>query len=99
YRTSEGVDIIASTDTAGGDYVVNNFQTGEWMAYTVNVASAGTYEIAVRAANRYASGPAFHIEVDGVNVSGSVNVPQTADWSTFQWVAKAGINLTAGQHV
>src|SRR2546421_6440382 len=48
YRTSEDVDIIASSDALGGGYVVNNFQNGEWLAYTVNVATAGTYDITLR---------------------------------------------------
>jgi hypothetical protein len=34
-----------------------------------------------------------------VNVTGSVAVPKTANWSTFQWVGKQGVNLTAGKHV
>ena len=37
YRPNEGVSIIA----AGSGYVVNSFQTGEWLAYTINVAQAG----------------------------------------------------------
>src|SRR4051812_8008978 len=51
YRTAEDVDIIVSSDPQGGGYVVNNFQTGEWMAYTVTVASAGTYNVGVRASS------------------------------------------------
>ena len=49
YRTSEGVDIVASNDPAGGGYVVNNFQNGEWLSYTINVPAAGNYDIDVRA--------------------------------------------------
>lgn len=100
YRTSESVDIIASTDSQGGGFVVNNFGTGEWLAYTVNVATSGNYDFAVRASNNYGSGtPAFHIEVDGANVTGSVPVPKTGGWNTFQDVVKQGIPLTAGTHV
>ena len=63
YRTSESVDIIASCDPAGGGYVVNNFQTGEWLNYTVYVPVAGTYEIDLRGASNYGTGAAFHVEV------------------------------------
>jgi hypothetical protein len=100
YRTQEDVDIVASADGQGGGYVVNNFQSGEWLAYTVNLPAAANYDIAIRAANNYASGtPTFHVEVDGVNVTGSVAVPRTGSWSSFQWVEKQGISLGAGAHV
>src|SRR5689334_8251547 len=51
YRTKEGVDIIVSPDSAGGGYVINNFQTGEWLAYTINVTSSGPYDIMLRASS------------------------------------------------
>src|SRR5437899_6055710 len=98
YRTSEDVDIIVSSDSAGGGYVVDNFETGEWLAYTVNVASSAQYDIALRVTSGF-SNSAFHIEIDGVNVTGSVVVPNTGGWSTFQWVTKPGVPLTAGKHV
>jgi uncharacterized protein YaiE (UPF0345 family) len=99
YRTSEGVDIYSSTDPAGAGYQVQNFQTGEWMSYTVSVAASGNYDIGIRASNNYSSNCAFHIEVDGVNVTGSVKVPVTGSWTTYQLVGKQGIALTAGTHV
>src|SRR2546425_158036 len=51
YRTSEDVDIIASSDSAGGGYVVNNFETGEWLIYTINVQTSGFYGLELRASN------------------------------------------------
>ena len=101
YRTAEDVDIIASSDPQGGAYAVNNFQTGEWLAYTVEVPADGNYDVAVRASNNQASAAAFHIEVDGLNVTGSeaVSVPNTGSWNTFQWVGKQGVSLKAGTRV
>ena len=99
FRTTEDVDIIASTDTAGGPYAINYFQTGEWLAYTVNVAETKNYDLAIRASNNQATAAAFHIEVDGANVTGSISVPKTGSWTTFQWFGKQGVPLTAGKHV
>src|SRR5207245_3276339 len=42
YRLSEDVDIIQPSP---GVYVVNNFETGEWLEYTISVTSAATYKI------------------------------------------------------
>src|SRR5204863_494932 len=87
-----------SSDSAGGGYVVNNFETGEWLNYTVNVQTATNYDIELRVSSQFSTS-AFHVEIDGQNVTGSVVVPNTGNWNTFQWVGKKGIALTAGQHV
>src|SRR5205809_1031758 len=98
YRLSEDVDIIVSTDSAGGAYVVGSFETGAWLAYTINVAASAQYDIEIRASSGFPNS-AFHIEIDGVNVTGTIVVPNTGGWSTFQWVGKKGVALTAGVHV
>jgi len=98
YRTGD-VDIIVTRDPAGGGFVVNNFDTGEWLEYTVDIAAAGQYEIAIRTANGGATPTRFRVEIDGANVTGSVPVPTTGGWSVYQWVAKRGVSLPAGQHV
>lgn len=98
YRTAESVDVIASCDAQGGGYVVNNFHSGEWLAYTIDVPTAGNYAIAVRAASNYPSG-AFHVEIDGANVTGAITRLNTGSWCTFQWFGRTGIPLTAGRHV
>src|SRR5437867_707725 len=91
YRTTEDVDIIASSDAAGGNYVIWNFDTGEWMAYTINVTQSGVYRIDARVSSGL-TGSAYHVEIDNVNVTGSVPVPNTGGWSIFQDVGKGGIN-------
>jgi hypothetical protein len=37
--------------------------------------------------------------VDGVNVTGTLAVPNTGGWQTYTTVTKTGVNLSAGQHV
>jgi hypothetical protein len=98
YRTSEDVDIVASRDPASGGYVVNNFETGEWLSYTVNVQAAGNYNIELLVSSEF-SNSAFHVEIDGLSATGTIRVPNTGSWGTFQWVGKQGVRLTAGQHV
>src|SRR5439155_8165405 len=98
YRPNEDVDIIVSSDSAGGGFVVNNFETGEWLNYTINVQSATNYDIELRVSSQFSTS-AFHVEIDGQNVTGSVVVPNTGNWNTFQWVGKKGLALPAGQHV
>jgi len=95
YRPQEDVDII-SPYTDG--YVVNNFETGEWLAYTIDVSQAGVYRLETLASSEF-EGSRWHMEIDGVDVTGPVTVPNTGSWRTFEWVGVGGVSLTAGRHV
>jgi hypothetical protein len=94
FRTTESVDIVTSSE----GNAVNNFETGEWLTYTINVAQAGIYDLAIRASNDW-PGAAFRLEIDGQDVTGSVAVSSTGSWNTFAWFMKPGVLLSAGQHV
>jgi hypothetical protein len=96
YR-STGVDIQATTDSGGG-YNVGWIAAGEYLKYTVSVGTSGTFSMEARVASIY-TGMRFHVEVDGVNVTGTMISPNTGNWATFQSVTKTGINLSAGGHV
>jgi|GEM_PF-173389 len=97
YRTSDGVDIEGTGD-AGGGYDIGFTSAGEWLKYTVNVASTGTYTFQARLATT-ATGNTFHVEVDGLNISGSITVPSTGAWQTYENVSFTTPTITAGQHV
>lgn len=97
FRTSENVDIIGQTGNSSG-FVVNNFETGEWLEYTINVATGGTHTIELHVSSQFTTSR-FHVEVDGANVTGTVAVPNTGTWGSFQWVMFGGVNLSVGQHV
>ena len=58
----------------------------------VNVAAAGTYAIDVRVASNGAGGT-FHIEVNGVDKTGPMAVPNTGGWQVWKTVTKTGVAL------
>ena len=91
------VDIVAAPGNATG-YVVNNFQSGERLSYTINVAQAGVYRIEAFVSSEFTDSR-WHAEIDDVDVTGPMAVPSTGWWGTFQWFGKDGVSLTAGQHV
>ena len=95
YR-ADGVDIQATTDADGG-FNVGWTAAGEWLEYTVDVATTGLYSLEARVASLTAGGT-FHVEVDGVNATGAVAFPATGGWQTWTTVTKAGVNLIAGSH-
>ena len=86
-----------ASDGLGG-YTLAYVAAGEWLRYTMAVASAGSYTLEARVASPGAGGT-FHVEVDGVNASGPLAVPNTGSWQVWQPVTTAGISLTAGVHV
>ncbi|HJR58568.1 MAG TPA: carbohydrate-binding protein [Vicinamibacterales bacterium] len=96
YRSTD-VDIETAADSGGG-FNLSKTRAGEWLKYTVNVATTGTYSLETRVANIGAGGR-FHVEVDGVDRSGPVTVPETGGWQTWQTITVSGIPLTAGQRV
>jgi hypothetical protein len=85
FRPGEGVDIHAATDVGGG-YAVGWTKAGEWMEYAWgNVSRPGRYTLRVRVASAVAGGR-FHVEVGGVDVSGSITMPATGgaqSWRTL----------------
>lgn len=82
---SEGVDI--SADNNG--YVIGyTSQAGEWLEYTVDVKSSGTYSYSATVASGN-SGTGFRIGLmkDGVETPlATVSVPNTGSWNTYQTV-------------
>ncbi|MGZ5474966.1 MAG: Ig-like domain-containing protein, partial [Thermoanaerobaculia bacterium] len=95
YRTDEDVDII---NPYAFGYVVNNFQTGEWLTYTINVSQTGTYRIEALVSSMLSTSR-FHIEVDGTDKTGLIDVPNTGSWGSYRWVGTGSISLSAGRHV
>jgi hypothetical protein len=96
YRT-DSVDIQTTTDTGGG-YKVKSAVAGEWLKYTVSVAASGTFTISARVSSG-GTGGTFHVEVDGVNATGTLAVPNTGGWETWTTVSKSGVAIGAGTHV
>jgi len=96
YRTTD-VDIQSTID-AGGGYNLGWVSAGEWLNYTVNVATAGTYDLSVRVASA-GTGGTFHVEVDGVDKTGRLTVPNTRGWQTWTTIIKSAVTLNAGPQV
>lgn len=80
----------------------NNFvratSAGEWLEYTINVPSAGAYNLGVEVASD-GGGGTFHVEIGGVDVTGPLAIPDTTNYAYFQTVTTLGVSLTAGQKV
>jgi beta-glucanase (GH16 family) len=96
YRLSEGVDIETCTDVGGG-YDVGWTANNEWMKYTIAVKDSGTYQISARVSSNSTTG-SMHFEIDGNDVTGTINVPNTGGWQTWSSVLSKNFILTSGIH-
>ena len=95
YRNTD-VDIQATSDTGGG-YNVGWIAASEWLNYTINVAAAGTYVLALRVASGVQGGT-FNVDFGGVNETGTLTVPNTGGWQTYQTLTTT-VQLSAGQQI
>ncbi|MGA9118067.1 MAG: cellulase family glycosylhydrolase [Bacteroidota bacterium] len=96
YR-NDGVDIEASTDPLGNGFDVGWTQAGEFLAFTVDVPTAGTYDIKVRAAASGAGGKCF-LGVDGVRLTPDLMLAGTGGWQTWQTNDLGNWEIPAGTH-
>jgi hypothetical protein len=97
YR-ADGVNLETTSDTGGG-YNVGWTAGGQWLRYTVNVATAGSYTLSARIAAPGAVTDALHLaDAAGSNLTGNVNLPATGDWQNWVTVT-ATLTLPAGQRV
>ena len=93
YR-SDNVDIW----TGGGIYLVGTTAAGEWLEYTVDVATAGSYTLDLRVANGSTNSRQVRVLMDGVDITGPMVVTSTGGWNTWTTISKT-VNLNAGQQV
>jgi endonuclease/exonuclease/phosphatase family metal-dependent hydrolase len=90
YR-STGVDLQASSE---GGYNIGWTAAGEWLNYTVKVASAGNYTVGLRVAST--SGGTLHVGFNTAsNVWKTVSIPNTGAWQKWTTV-NVPVTLGAG---
>lgn len=87
--------VPVSTAADGSKYVGSTFG-GEWLKYTVQIDTSGSYSFTTRVASP-SGGQAFHFEVDGVNKTGPIFIPATGSWGSFRFVTVDDVWLDAGQ--
>ncbi|HEY9405477.1 MAG TPA: LamG-like jellyroll fold domain-containing protein [Pyrinomonadaceae bacterium] len=95
-RQPTDVDIYRSTAVYSNGHLIV-MQAGDRTSYTADIAAAGTYTLEARVAAGGGPGGTFHVEVDGVDKTGPVQIPDTG-WS-LQLITKTGVQLSAGRHV
>jgi len=96
-RGETHVDIEARPDASGG-HGIGWTKAGEWLVYTVDVKEAGTYTIEIPVASEKEGGT-FHLEFNGMDRTGPIQVPDTGSWQKLQLITKRGVKLERGVQV
>ncbi len=99
YRQSGGDKQGFPVEVEGNGNNIGYTNAGEWLLYTVEVQDAGVYLADVNLSANGNSGK-FHLEVDGADVTGSVNIPDNGSWSNWRWYPSPPLKLTLteGKH-
>lgn len=96
YRPEETVDIeyrIEGTDTTG--LQVGYAEAGEWLEYTIDVKTTGTYTIIAHLASMDGGG---EIGYKFANTSAKTTAPKTNSWQTTA-PTQATVSLEAGEQI
>ena len=78
YRAAESVDLSSASE---GGHAVSSIEAGEWVTYTVSAPLTGNYDLSIRYAST-APGATIQFSFDGVDATGSVDIPHGAEAST-----------------
>jgi hypothetical protein len=94
HRPGQGVDV---GECSAGGYTLGWTHAGELTAYTVTVATPGRYRVAFHVASGV-GGAAMHLEGDGADLTGRIDVPNTKGFQDWVVVERI-VTLSAGEHV
>lgn len=97
-QAAAGQGTIEECLDVDGGYNLINTTAGEWWEYTINLSEAGVYNIALRIASDV-SNCQVHLEFDGVDKTGVINIPNTGGLQNWQGVSVNNVSLSAGEQV
>ena len=94
FRPGENVDVNSGEGSTGR--FVGWTNPGEWINYTIEVEKAGIYDVTARVSS--GGGGSFFLEIDGQDVTGVIQVPNTGSYGTYIDV-KTKFYISEGVHV
>lgn len=96
FTAMSGIDVELTSNEGGGENI-GFIDAGDWWEYTLDINSAGSYNIEYRLASLWGS-VGFNLLLDGVQIA-SQTVTKTGDWQS--WITIDGeeiLDLPAGEH-
>ncbi|MDR1866233.1 MAG: hypothetical protein LBR08_11765 [Bacteroidales bacterium] len=97
-----------AVDIEAGNMNIGKTEPGEWLVYTINVEQAGVYQADLLFSSHFGdvanieigkNNPGYiHLDVNGVNATGPVAVPDGYAWHNYRWMPVRKLNLNAGKN-
>jgi len=94
YR-EDSVDIRENPE---GGYAITSNETGEWLAYDVDIEAEGTYGLDIVASAIKDGGKVKLLLDDKIDLTGEIDIPNTGGWNKWQNISLQNISLPAGKH-
>lgn len=94
YRAN-GVDVV---DLGNEGYAVGYTEAGEWLEYTVNVATEGLYTVEARVASGNETS-SFRLFLDDKAITDTIKVKSGGDWDTYSTITMVTSKITKGPSV
>ena len=97
FRTDENIDAVSNNQEGA---IVGWNAAGEWMEYSIDVQTAGIYDLSYRFASGNSSGGGpFYFEIDGNKISSDITIPSSGSWESWRTKTISGIELPKGESV
>ncbi len=93
FRIADGVDV----DNGNGGKVVGWTSNGEWLEYSVNVVSAGSYDFDIISSSLVGGG-IISLTLDNILLIPTISLSETGSWDEYEETTIA-VNLPQGNHV
>ena len=89
-----------NTGYSGTGYADYTNASGDYVEWTVNTASAGTYTLEFRYANADSGGAdrPLELKVNGAVKNSSLSFPNTGSWTSWSSVNQSSVSLNAGNN-
>ena len=91
---NDGVDVEGSDDDINIPYTVGWTEAGEWLGYTIQNVTPGTYDVSFSIAAPL-SGGIFYAQLEGQNL-GVIDVPATGGWYNWDDIPAQTVTLSEG---
>ena len=90
YR-NDGVDIWQTSDAATNGYFVGKIENGEWLQFTMDKITAGSYRLLLRTRAKQGEPGEITLKIDGTDLTATpVSIPESTEWADVE-VAKVNV--------
>ena len=101
YRLGLNMDVprvsyVGTTEEIDGKFILKNIRAGDWWEYTIDVPEHRHYDIELVFSSEVNTG-SIVLEIDGLDVTSTINLPNTGDLYDWQTITVCGIDLDAGK--